>query len=191
MVDLRLLLSVASACLFLASACSAGPQRENTLKSDQGEEQTKLPQPLGLKIGMTPSEADVLLLRMKASLKVRSDDKPIAGDSLKGRATFPEGGMLEKATLYFVGQRLWQMKLRPGKQIRKQIEPHLGKPDAQKDDCKIWAFQPELQGVFCCDDICRIFDMNQWLLAGVARARAEQAYSGFTAELDRTKKSSK
>jgi hypothetical protein len=279
MADFRLLLSVALVCLFLTSACSAGPQMVNLLKPDDGDQQDvviddtlmmcgrmgdgrtgswqqpvvrsntwrrlaagadagdmaayreiiqwmkksqatssscrdemikrlekgiareekhtkkagpgQLPQPLGLKIGMTPSEADVLLVGMKSSLKVRSDDKPVAGKSLKGRASFPDGAMLETATLYFVGQRLWQIKLRPGRQIRKEIEPQLGKADAQKGDYKIWAFRKEFKGVICSDDSCRIFDMSQWLQAGVARSLAEQAYSGFTYGLEQTKKSSK
>jgi hypothetical protein len=90
---------------------------------------------------------------------------------------------VDTATLYFVEDRLWQVKLRPGKKIRKSIETDLGAPDARKNDCRFWANPEKLQGLFCCPDKCQLFDMQEWVRAGKPRSAAERAYAGFLCEL--------
>jgi hypothetical protein len=103
------------------------------------------------------------------------------------RASFPSASQVDTATLYFVEDRLWQVKLRPGKTIRKSIEAGLGAPDARRNDCSFWANPEKLQGLFCCDDKCQLFDMAQWTREGKYRDLAERAYAGFRSELARVK----
>lgn len=138
----------------------------------------RLPKPLGIVLGMTVGEATQLLAKQSARLRTHADDKPFPGESQKVRARLPEGAEARKLTLYFVKQRLWQIKVRhPSAVLRKSIEAGLGTPDHADQGCRRWWSPKQLQAVSCCKEACYLADLGQWVRAGKQRAEAQKAFA--------------
>lgn len=167
-----LFLSVA----LLHAACASGPRAP-------GVTEPRLPEPLDLRIGMSPDEVrEVLPAGVEFTL--REDDKPIPGKSHKAKLEIPVlEGYHPGLTLYFVGGRLWQLKLRPGQRECGPGEKELGKPAASGHGCKLWALEDRQQGAVLCDDKCQLFDMQLWTAAGEPPETATAGYAEFLAEV--------
>ncbi len=90
------------------------------------------PGPLGLGLGMSLDAARRHLAGLKARISLHADDKPFRGESVKLRAELPAPAAARRLTLYFVKQRLWQIKLRSLTEgLRRSVEAPLGRPERE------------------------------------------------------------
>jgi len=147
--------------------------------------------PLGLTMGMTLIAAQNALLASGAQLDVHDDDKPVRGASVKLRARLPAGQGVDGATLYFVSDRLWRLKLRPGQEPCRGLEARLGAAHVVAHGCSFWDDPRRLRGALRCADLCQVIDTGVWDEVGASRLEAEEAYSGFHEEVERARRSSR
>lgn len=134
---------------------------------------------------MRLEQAREALTARGCSVKIHDDDKPVRGASHKLRAACA-GQPVERVTLYFVEERLWQIKLRPGAAARALVEAGLGAPDAEHDDLRLWSRRDALQGIACWSDRCQLLDAGVWKRTGRRPLRAVNTFLDFQAKLDHT-----
>jgi len=134
---------------------------------------------------MRLEQAREVLTARGCSVKVHDDDKPVRGASHKLRGSCT-GQPVERITLYFVEERLWQIKLRPGAAARPLVEAELGAPDAEHDGLRLWSRRDTLQGIACWSDRCQLLDAGVWKRTGRRRLRAVNTFIDFQAKLEHT-----
>jgi len=140
------------------------------------------PAVMGLTVGMTLADARALLAARKTRNKQHDDDKPVRKRSVKIKARYPDGAKADRATLYFLDGRLWQIKLRPGGKLCKELSRALGKPDASRGDLVGWVNRPRLWGVHCTREMAHLIDMGALVRAGIDRRRVERDFKGFVGD---------
>ena len=141
------------------------------------------PKVMDLTIGMKLADARAALAAHKTPFRERDDDKPVRHRSSKIKAKYPAGARAKKVTLYFLDKRLWQIKLRPGEKLCKELGRSLGKPDGKRGEIVAWANRSKLQGAFCSKDAAFLMDWGALVRAGVDRSRIERDFKRFVGGL--------
>ena len=139
------------------------------------------PKVLDMTIGMTLSDARALFAARKTPFREHDDDKPIRKRSVKVRVQYPDGAKADRATLYFLDGRLWQIKLRPGAKLCKELGRRLGKPDGKKEALSGWVNRKRMWGVFCTKGIAHLIDFGALVRAGIDRGKVESDFKRFAA----------
>lgn len=161
-------------CLALALVISSAGAARAEIK--------RWPAVMDLTIGMTLADARALLSARKIRHHEHEDDKPVRKRSVKVRAVYPAGAKADRATLYFLDGRLWQIKLRPGAKLCPELSRSLGKPAFRRGEVVGWVNRSRLWGVHCLKEIALLIDMGALVRAGIDRSRVERDLKRFTGE---------
>jgi hypothetical protein len=170
-----------SALLGLAcSAQKAANAKPSVIKPDSD------PLATTLRLGMELKRAEALLTRQQVVFSKSPKNSPIPGKSVVIQGEYP--GASARISLYFVDEKLWEIKLRDSEELCKAYVRDLGTPVVAKAGCWFWADKSEWFSAFHCPSTiespslpkegatCFFVSLKPLASAGLGKAELEAAF---------------
>jgi hypothetical protein len=169
-----------SAWLALGCAAHRGANSQSIMSDPQGDHFATT-----LKLGMELKQAEAFLTRKGVVFETAQKSKPIPGKSLRLEGKYP--GSTATVALYFVADRLWEIKIRDSESLCQEHARDLGVPVAFKAGCSFWANKDEWFSAFSCPSpigsalpgegaTCFFVSLQPLAKAGLSKADLEEAY---------------
>lgn len=136
--------------------------------------------PKRFELGKDLAAATAVLKQHEVTYKFHADDQPVPAKSVVVEGTYAFGET--RVSLYFVDDKLWQIKLRGSNGLCEQHTADLGPPVREKDGCKFWFDKAKLFSAFTCSagashgtgGACFILNLQPVERAGVKRELVDE-----------------
>jgi hypothetical protein len=142
-----------------------------------------------LRLGMELKRAEALLTRQQVVFSSSPKNSPIPGKSVVIQGEYP--GSPARISLYFVEDKLWEIKLRDSEELCNENVRDLGPPVVAKAGCWFWADKGEWFSAFHCPATiespslpregatCFFVSLKPLASAGLGKSELEAAFKGI------------
>jgi hypothetical protein len=177
----KAVLPLAVSALFVFGCAARSAAKYQSIMSDpQGD-----PFATTLKLGMELKHAEAFLTRKAVAFEMAQKSNPIPGKSLRLEGKYP--GSTATVALYFVADRLWEIKIRDSESLCQEHARDLGVPVAFKAGCSFWGNKDEWFSALNCPSptgsafpgegaTCFFVSLQPLAKAGLSKADLEEAY---------------